>query len=309
MAELLERRVSRRVLLASLWLVLLIWVVTLWIGWATRSLSLMAGSLYSLILVFSVLFSLIALSSRLAADSDWVGHSRLESGFALLLVAAIGFATLQGLFALVQAIAPTTERLRNGATSALLVTFPLLQVLGAIVATLICLACFVRYAASEFDSRTLRFQASGLMLTGVALSLVFIVWIGLLLGVRWLDLLLAIGLTIGAIGQTYRVLNYHLPLLFEPITIAPEAIAQTLYPVEGIIRCYNIQARGMVGRRIFVELSVVLHPECLGIAQAIAERVEQVICDRYGPATIVIHIDDTLPMLNQPGGRQVDLDL
>jgi len=83
--------------------------------------------------------------------------------------------------------------------------------------------------------------------------------------------------------------------LMKQMAIAPEALAQTIHQVEGITHCYGIQSRGVVGRQVFVEMRLILHPECMSVARTIAERVERVIRDRYGPAKVVIYIDSDRP--------------
>jgi len=79
------------------------------------------------------------------------------------------------------------------------------------------------------------------------------------------------------------------------LAIASEALAQTIHQVEGITHCYSIQSRGVVGRQVFVEMRLILHPECVSMARTIAERVERVIRDRYGSAKVVIYIDSDRP--------------
>ncbi|HEY9655292.1 MAG TPA: cation transporter, partial [Crinalium sp.] len=59
--------------------------------------------------------------------------------------------------------------------------------------------------------------------------------------------------------------------------------------------CYGIQSRGVVGRQVFVEMRLILHPECTSIARSIAERVERAIRDRSGPVKVVIYIDSDRP--------------
>jgi hypothetical protein len=64
--------------------------------------------------------------------------------------------------------------------------------------------------------------------------------------------------------------------------------------VEGITHCYAIRSQGVVGRQVFVEMRLILHPECMSLARTIAERIERLIRDRYGPAKVVIYIDRDL---------------
>jgi divalent metal cation (Fe/Co/Zn/Cd) transporter len=110
-------------------------------------------------------------------------------------------------------------------------------------------------------------------------------------GYSWIDPVLAIVMVITATISCWRILNWQLPSLMRQIAIAPEALAQTIHQVEGITHCYAINSRGTVGRHVFVEMHLILHPECMSIARTIAEKVERVIRERYGPARVVIYID------------------
>lgn len=170
-------------------------------------------------------------------------------------------------------------------------TMPLLQLLGLVAAILFCLACFKCYEAIVLESPTLRFNASGLFWDVWLMLLVLAGLFGVLQGHLWLDPLLAIGMVGAALASGYRVLNRQIPSLIQQMPIAPEALAQTIHQVEGVTHCYGIQSRGMVGRQIFVEMRLILHPEYSAFAPLIADRVERAIRERYGPAKVVIYID------------------
>jgi len=287
-----RRRASRRVLLASLWLALLILVVKMWIGWATQSLSLLAESLQTLVNGFSILLSTIAITSRYPASREVGGHGKLESVLALLLAALMGFACLSLLVVSVQQL----EAIAHEASwLPVRVNSPLLQLLGVVVATNFCLACFQRYEAGLLENSALRFSAGHLFQDTWLMLAVLAGLVGVGRGYLWLDPVLAMLLVLAAICNCWRIFNWQLPSLMRQIAIAPEALAQTIHQVEGITHCYGIQSRGVVGRHVFVEMRLILHPECLSIARSIAERIEHAIRDRYGPVKVVIYIDSDRP--------------
>jgi cation diffusion facilitator family transporter len=290
-----RRRASRQVLLASLWLALLILVVKVWIGWATQSLSLLAESLQTLVNGFSILLSTIASTSRYPTSREVGGHSKVESVLALLLAALMGFACLSLLVVSVQQLEAIAQ---EASWLPVRVNSPLLQLLGVVVATNFCLACFQRYEAGLLENSALRFSAGHLFQDTWLMLPVLAGWVGVGRGYLWLDPLLAMVLVLAAIGNCWRVFNWQLPSLMRQIAIAPEALAQTIHQVEGITHCYSIQSRGIVGRQVFVEMRLILHPECMSIARSIAERVERAIRDRYGPAKVVIYIDSDRPKSN-----------
>ncbi|MGA7932401.1 MAG: cation diffusion facilitator family transporter [Kovacikia sp.] len=288
-----RRRASRQVLLASLWLTLLTLAVKIWIGWATQSLSLISESLHTLIDGSSILLSLISVSSSLPSGREGWGHSRLETAIAFLLVAFLGFACLDLLVVSLQQL----EAIVTTPTEVLPVriNLPLIQLLGVVMAISFCLASFERYQARVLESTALRFNAKHLFQDSWLMIVVLVGLVGVWQGYSWLDPALAILMVLTAVVSCYRVFTWQLPSLIRQIAIAPEALAQTIHQVEGITHCYAINSRGLVGRQVFVEMHLILHPECMGIARSIAERVERAIRDRYGPAKVVIYIDGTEP--------------
>lgn len=286
-----NHRASRQVLLASLWLTLLVLAVKVWVGWVTQSLSLVSEALHTLIDGFSILFSVIALSSAGAAGNreTW-GHGKLEVILAFLLAGFLGFGCLSLLANAGQQL--LTIALTVHAPPFVQINSSMLQLVGVLVATSFCMACFERYLAGILKSSLLTF-ASGRLFLDVWLLLVVLAGLGgSSSGIAWLDPLLAVVMILSAIASCCRAFNRQLPLLMKQVAIAPEALAQTIHQVEGITHCYGIRSRGLVGRHVFVEMRLILHPECMSIARTIAERVERVIRERYGPVRVVIHIDD-----------------
>ncbi|MBW4469981.1 MAG: cation diffusion facilitator family transporter [Stenomitos rutilans HA7619-LM2] len=288
-----RRRAVGQVLFASLWLTLLVLVVKVWIGWATQSLSLLAESLQTLVNGFSILLSAIAITSRYPAGREVSGHGRVEAILALLLAAFMGFACLSVLASSVQQLGAIAQDAGN--VLPLRMSPPLFQLLGVVLTINFCLACFQRYEAGLLENTALRFSASYLFQDTWLVIPVMAALVGVGHGYLWLDPLLAIVMLIVAVCNCWRVFNWQLPSLMKQMAIAPEALAQTIHQVEGITHCYGIQSRGVVGRQVFVEMRLILHPECMSVARTIAERVERVIRDRYGPAKVVIYIDSDRP--------------
>ncbi|MEP0870385.1 cation diffusion facilitator family transporter [Trichocoleus desertorum AS-A10] len=285
-----RRRAIHQVLLATLWLTLLIFAVKVWAGWAAKSLSLLAESVHTLINGFSTLLSLLAVTSphRISGREVW-GHGRLESIGALLLVALLGFSSLSLLGGALKQLEAST---RNAVVPfEVSINLPLIQLLGVAIAIGICLAFFERYEARVLESAALRLNANHILQDAWLSVVVLIGLVGVWRGYVWLDPLLAVIVTFVAIRSCWRVLNWQLPLLVRQVAIAPEILAQLARQVEGVTHCYRIQSRGIVGRQVFVEMYLVLHPEFLGAARVIAERVEGTIRERYGPVQTIIHID------------------
>ena len=296
-----RRRASHQVLLATLWLTLLVLAVKVWAGWAAKSLCLLAESMHTLIDGFSTLLSLLAIAApgRLSGR-EVIGHGRVESTGMLLLVAFLGFAG----FSLFGVASQQLEAITRNVAEPFDVTMslPLIQLLGVVMAVHLCLAFFERYEARVLESGVLRLNAAH-MLQDSWLSLVVLVGlVGIWRGYLWLDPLLAILLVLAAVRSCWRVLNWQLPLLLRQIAIAPEVLAQIARQVEGVTHCYRVQSRGIVGRYVFVEMHLILHPEFTGAARVIAERVEGAIRECYGPVQAIIHIDSEQDALDNTYG-------
>lgn len=283
---------SRRILLASFGLTLLVLIVKVWAGWSTRSLSLLAAALQTLIDSFSLILSIIAVSSPYwGIKLPLYGHRRLETTGLLLLVAFLGFTginllslSLQQLVTLVQ---PETSSTRVG--------WALVQLLAVVVACLCCLGVFTRYEAIALNNLALLHNArSTLQDAGITLG-VLLGLLGVAQGLTWIDPLVAIVLLGLTVVNLIRLLSYQLPLVVEHIAIAPETLARMACAVEGVTHCDSIQSWGVVGRGIFVSLRLVLQPEFLIVSNIIAERLEKTIRDRYGPVWMLIYIDSDRP--------------
>jgi cation diffusion facilitator family transporter len=284
-----DRRRVGQLLLGLLWLTLLVLAMKLWIGWALQSLSLIASSLHTLVASFSILLNVIALTSPYITQRDVLGHSKLESILSFMLSALMGFAG----FSLLAISAQQLEAVLSQSPPLLSVHISLflLRLPAALAAAIFCLACLTGLQASKMDNSALRMSANHLFQDFWLMMIVLGGLVGTWQNYVWLDPLLAIVLVVIAIAHCGWVMNRQLPSLIQQVAIAPEALAQTVHQIEGITHCYDILTRGIVGRQIYVEMRLILHPECVSIARTIAERVERTIRERYGPARVVIYID------------------
>ncbi|NJR49199.1 MAG: cation diffusion facilitator family transporter [Leptolyngbyaceae cyanobacterium CSU_1_3] len=306
------RGVSRQVLFVTLWLTLLVLAVKVWAGWATRSLSLLAESLHTVIDSFSTVLSLLAVSSphRISGREVW-GHSRLEATMALLLVSVLGFASFSLLGLSLQQLDATPHL-----TTILPVqmTVPLIGLLTIVFAASLGLAFFERYLAKTLESSALRVNANQIVQDAWLTLILLGGLIGILKGYRWLDPMLAIALLLTAALSCWRVFNWQLPLMIRQTAIAPEAISQLVREVQGVTQCYQIYSRGIVGRQVLIEMRLILHPEFAGLSQWIIEQIEASIRHHYGPVQVVVHLEhdrDDLPlsfegMRSQNPSRELD---
>lgn len=287
-----RRKASYYVLIATLWLTLIVLAVKVWAGWAAQSLSLLAESLHTLIDGFSVMLSLLAVSSpyRFSNRDVW-GHRQQETAMILGLTSFLGFTGFSVLVLSIQQLELTSNYL--SALFPVQIGLPLVQLFGVIVAVSFCLTIFVRYEAGVLESGALRLNAHQLLRHAWLTLLVFIALIGIWLGYTWVDPVLALLLVLLIIPGFWRILCWHLPLFVRQVAIAPEAIIQIVKPIEGVTHCYQIRSWGIVGRQVVVEMRLTIHAEFAGMTPAIAEKIEGRIREKYGPVNVCIRIDDS----------------
>jgi divalent metal cation (Fe/Co/Zn/Cd) transporter len=303
-----QRWLSYGLLLIALWFTLMLLVIKVWIGWATHSLGLISAALHTLVTGFSLLLSLITLSTPYACHRELWGHGRLESSLTLIMAGFLGFASCNLLVMAGQEVryllAKTTvapNLLANSMASWVTpapfqIDLAVFQVLGGISAIAFLLALIGRYQAKVVNNTHLGFSFNQSLVDAGVMWGILLGWLGMAAGLRWLDLALTGMVILMVMVSSYRLLNRQLPALLRQVAIAPEALTRSIRQVEGILHCYGLQSRGLVGRQIYVEMHLILHPECLTVAPIIIDRVERIICQHYGPAQVVVHIDgDRLP--------------
>lgn len=276
-------------LLVALWLMVMLLAVKVWVGWACGSLSVMAGAVLTLITSFSLLLSLLALSPPHATGRDAFSHNRLESGLALLLVGFMGFAGGTLFFR-------AGQQLIGGSSDSTIappipITIALIQFLGGMTAIGIVLGMVGYHWARILNHPTLKLSFRQSLLDAGIMLLILLGLMGSNMGIHWLDSVLAGIVVVIAAATGWQILNRQLPSLMQQVAIAPEALTATVSQVEGILHCYAIQSRGLVGRLVYIEMRLVLHPECVTVASMIMARVERVIRQQYGPVQVVLHVE------------------
>ncbi len=286
-----QRRVSYRLLLMILWATLLVFVIELTAGWVSHSLCLLAESLHTLIDVFSALLGLVAVASpqRTLGKEIW-GYGRGEATGALILSAVLGFGGISLMtLSFNQLDAAFFETARG--VFQVEVTGPLVALMWVMVALLLAAAGTAAYQSRHINSLALKLTAQHIVADAWLTGLVLIGLMAITRGYRWIDPILAMLLVVMSIRSLWQMLHSQLPMLLKPTAIAPEAIAQIACQIEGVTRCTRILSRGMVGRQVWIELHLALHPEFMVIAHTIGERVERSLRDHYGPVRAQIWMD------------------
>lgn len=289
-----QRRISYRLLLIILWATLLLFAVELTAGWVSHSLCLLAESLHALIDVFSTLFGLIAVASpqRTLGKEIW-GHGRTEAVGALVLSAILGFSGVSLAILAVdqfEALLQTNADIFSATITPTLVG--LIAVMNALTLGIVVLAARqTKQPRRPINSLALKLNTRHILKDAWLTGLVLLGLIAIAQGHQWIDPALALLLVASLMGALWKMLQAQLPALLKPTAIAPEAISQIACQVEGVTRCTRILSRGLVGRHVWIELHIALHPEFMTIANTIGERIEKLLRERYGPVRAQIWLD------------------
>ncbi len=280
--------IGQKILLIHLWLTILGLAVRVWMGWATQSLSLLADSLHTLIDAFSAILSLIALTSpdRFKGRESW-SHGPLATGLLLASAAILGFGSLSlGSIALHQfTLTPTLAMM-----PAVTITGAMIQVMVVMVIAQSTIAFLQYRIGRRLNSVALKVHAVQ-FLQDVWLNVALLIALCLIsMGYRWLDPMLTIVLVLGAGVSLWRVVRRQLPTVVRQVAIAPEAIIQMVRQVQGVTSCENVKSRGVVGRQVWVEMTLVLHPEFMSSQNWVTQQIEALIRDRYGPVQVMIEV-------------------
>ena len=286
-----SRRMSYRLLLVLLWVNLVIFTIEAIAGWASQSLCLLAESLHTLADAFGAFLGLVAVANpRRPLGREIWGHGRGEVGSALLVAAILGAAGV-GILGSALGQLRFTVFSAAGLAPAVQVTIPLMQLMAAMVAIALTLALLVGHQGRDLPGLALGLATQQVLHDGWLSLGTLLTLLGIWQGYSWLDALVAIALLIFLLRSFWRVLDRQLPMLLRPTAIAPEAVAQIVLQVDGVIRCNRIRSRGMVGRHVTVELYLAVHPEYLGMPRTISERVEAALRNYYGPVTAQVWIE------------------
>jgi cation diffusion facilitator family transporter len=295
-------RASYRVLFATLWLTLLVLAVKLWASWTTRSLSLLADFLHTLLDCFSIGLSIVstAMLRQVPIGSelqDLRTHRKRHTAAVLLLTAFLGFVgfTLLALstFFVQQFWADPTQ------LPPLEVDLALVVLLAIVSAVQVCWVLFERYESRVLGNPTLRHNANHVLQDCWLTLLLLASLVGISQGYRWIDPLTTIILTLMLVPSFWQMLDRQLPSLMNQMAIAPESLIQLASKIEGVADCDRIRSQGILGQQLFIQMYLRLRPEFMGMAHLIGERLEGLLRDRYGAVSAKIYVKDTTGKLQR----------
>ena len=296
-------RASYRVLFAILWLTLLVLAVKLWASWATRSLSVLAGSLHTLLDCFSIGLSLTTTATLQQIPNpemrlqDLRTHRKQHTAIVLLIAAFLGFAG----FALLAICSFVLQQFWANPTvlPPLKVDLPLVVLLAIVMAMQFCLVLFERHESRVLGNPALR-QSANHMLRNSWLTLLMLAGlVGISQGYFWLDPLVTVILTLMLAPSLWRILDKQLPSMMYQMAIAPESLSKLASKIEGVVDCRELRSQGVLGRQVVIQMYLLLQPEFMSMAHLIGERLEGLLRERYGAVKTKIYVKDSTGRLQR----------
>ena len=294
---------SYRVLFATLWLTLLVLAVKLWAIWATRSLSILADFLHTLLDCFSIGLSLNATAKFQQIDNsemrlqDLRTHRKRHAAVVLLLAALLGAAG----FVLLAVCSFFFQQfwVDPAMLPPLKVDLPLVVLLAIVIAVQICLILFERYESRRLENPALRQNANHILGHSWLTLLVLAGLVGTSQGYFWIDPLITIVLTLMLAPNLWGILNKQLPSMMYQMAVAPESLSKLAAKIEGVTDCHTLRSQGVVGRQVVIEMYLLLQPEFMSMAHLIGERLEGLLRERYGAVKTKIYVKDNTNKLQR----------
>lgn len=287
-----NRRETRKVLIITLWLNLLVLIIKATVGIVTNSLSLQADALHSVTDSANNVLGLVTnqMSSPQPDKEHPYGHQKFEA------VGALGIAAFLSI-ACFEIVSSALERLFFG-TKTVTITAGQLWVLLIVLGINIFVAYYERRVGMKIGSEILIADAyhtmSDVWITIMVLLGLIGVWQSDSLHMPWLkylDVVLAFPVAVLVIKSAWEVLRRNLPWLVDQAAIAPELIHEIVMTVPGVVNCHDITSRGLLGKQVFIEMHLVVDREDVKTAHDITEEVERRLEERFAPVRIIIHIE------------------
>lgn len=287
-----NRRETRKVLIITLWLNLLVLIIKATVGIVTNSLSLQADALHSVTDSANNVLGLVTnqMSSPQPDKEHPYGHQKFEA------IGALGIAAFLSI-ACFEIVSSALERLFFG-TKTVTITAGQLWVLLIVLGINIFVAYYERRVGMKIGSEILIADAyhtmSDVWITIMVLLGLIGVWQSDSLHMPWLkylDVVLAFPVAVLVIKSAWEVLRRNLPWLVDQAAIAPELIHEIVMTVPGVVNCHDITSRGLLGKQVFIEMHLVVDREDVKTAHDITEEVERRLEERFAPVRIIIHIE------------------
>ena len=282
-----EERASLQVGKILKWILVLnvlVFVIKLFIGFKSHSLSIIADGIHSGIDSFNNVLGIvmIGLAAEPPDKKHPYGHSKFETLGALAVVAFLVIASFE-------LIEKSITRLLNPAA------YPQIddQTIYLLVLTLainIFVWVYENKAADRLHSQLLKADAahtfSDILITiSILASMIFIAR-----GYLWLDPLLGLFIAIVILRSGWIILKQTVPILVDEAWLQPEQVHDLVYATDKVIKFEDFRSRK--GHEYsFVEMTVKFNTDSLSEAHRLSHEIETKIINKFGEAQVTIHIE------------------
>jgi cation diffusion facilitator family transporter len=287
-------RAVQRVLWYVLALNLLIAFVKLGVGLVTGSVSVAADALHSLVDSSSNVVGLIgiAVAARPPDLDHPYGHRKFETVAAL----AIGGLLLLAGYEIVRA---AFERVASGAAAD--VTPLMVVIMAATVPVNVAITLYESRRGRALGSQVLLADAAHTRTDILVTTSVVAGLIAAAFGLGWMDMVVALGVSVVIVRAAVRILREALVVLSDSIAIAASDVERVARSVPGVWFAHRVRSRGQAGA-IYVDLHVKVDPAMsTDQAHAIASEVERkLMAELFGVVDAVVHVEPGEVQLARP---------
>lgn len=252
------------------------------VGLSTGSMAIMADAGHSLTdAANNVIAWVVVRASAQPADREHpYGHQKFE------VLAVFVLATLLAVVAVEVVLHALTRESKEVAASG-----GALALMLAVLLVNIALSIWQRYWARRLESPILAADATHTL--GDVLSTVIVIagWLLSANGYQWLDMVTAIGVAGLILYLAFGLFREAVPVLVDAVAIEPEQLTATVRGVAGVVSVPRVRSR-WIGPERAVDVVVTVAPTLTTIeAHRIADRIEQVLEERFEVADSTVHVE------------------
>lgn len=275
---------TKKVLFVVFLLNMLVLIIDIVAGIATRSLGIIGGAVHSAADALNniVGFFVLRFAVEPPDDKHPYGHGKFETLSAFGIVVFLGIACLE-------IVKNSISRLINPVNLPIYRT-GIVWLLSLTLVINLIVWIYERYMGKKLKSDLLVADSSHtgadiLITISVIISQFFIAK-----GFLWIDPIIAIAIAFFVIKAGYEILTSTVPILVDEVWVDPKKISESVRSISGVTECYDIQSRR--GPYVsFIECKIKVVPKDLYTAHLIADKVEDKIKSDFGKCKVTVHVE------------------
>lgn len=276
----------RRVLAQVLVLNALVVLIKLFVGIRTGSLTVLGAALESALDTLNNVIGmlLVTIAARAPDEDHPYGHDKFETLGALGIVGFLSISCFELMREGVMALISGESMTRTAPADIAIVTSTLF--VNAFV------VWYERRRGTQIGSLFLLADAEhtrgDILVTLLALASLFLGR----RGVRYVDAVLAITVALIIAFSGWRILRRSIPVLVDERAVQAADLRRIIAGIPGIVEVRGIRSRHTSSGVLFAELTIVVPGSTpVDTAHSLADRVEEAVASRYGPAEVTVHVE------------------